>query len=98
MMIAYGCREQYFRPFNPRDCDGGRPSWTAGRACHDALHLVLVSAMAVGYGACMPRAPSFISDAGGQTLFCYLLHVPLTPMIQSSLAYALLEAASPSSS
>ena len=34
MMIAYGCREQYFRPYNPRDCVGGHPSWTFPLACH----------------------------------------------------------------
>ena len=51
--------------------------------------------MAIGFGACMPRRPTFLSAAGDQTLFCYLLHVPLTPMVQSSFGFALLEAASP---
>ena len=57
--------------------------------------MTLISAMAVGFGACVPRRPTILSAAGDQTLFCYLLHVPLTPMVQSSLGFALLETASP---
>ncbi|KAL1529311.1 hypothetical protein AB1Y20_000265 [Prymnesium parvum] len=98
MMVAYGCKEEYFRPFNSQDCEGGRPHWAIRFACLDLLHLALVAAMTVGFGACVPRAPSRLSAAGERTLFCYLLHVPLTPLIQSSAVFALLEYASPSPS
>ena len=52
------------------------------------------TAAAVGFGACMPQMPTALSAAGDETLFCYLLHVPLTPAIQSAFAVGLLEAAS----
>ena len=94
MMVAYGCKEAYFRPYNAASCVGGRPAWTLAAFGHDALHLVLTSAAAVGFGACMPQMPTALSAAGDETLFCYLLHVPLTPAIQSAFAVGLLEAAS----
>ena len=90
MMIAYGCKEQYFRPFDPSGCTGGKPRWQLTHFLHDAFHLVLVSTMVVAFGAAVPRARSRLSDAGEHTLYCYLLHVPLTPLIQCSSAVATL--------
>eukprot|EP00966_Prymnesium_polylepis_P110946 2566594-Prymnesium_polylepis.1 len=46
--------------------------------------MAAIAAAVVGFGALCSLPPrSWLSDAGQQTLLCYLLHVPFSPLVQS---------------
>lgn len=71
----------YAFPFKEDACVGGAPRWELQHALHDAAHMMLVLVAIIGWGAAAPRRQTLVSRAGGQTLYCYLLHVPLNPLI-----------------
>lgn len=80
-LCRYNCKEVYAFPFMEDACVGGAPRWELQHALHDAAHMMLVLVAIIGLGAAAPRRPTLVSRAGGRTLYCYLLHVPLNPLI-----------------
>ena len=95
MMLAYSCKELYFRPFKQNTCVDGVSSWRLFHMLHDAVHMLLVLACIIGLGALSPRRGTLLSRSGSQTLYCYMLHVPLTPLICAPLIAGIFEAIAP---
>ncbi|EOD38601.1 hypothetical protein EMIHUDRAFT_224385 [Emiliania huxleyi CCMP1516] len=100
IVMAYGCMRRQDRAFHntTHACGGSSgedPVWRLGTALHDALHIVLLCCVIVGFGACMPRRRSWLSAVGNDSLWCYLLHIPLTPLVQSATVVVLLDLVDP---